>query len=102
MYIYFTVVVQSCRCADHDALPVSLALLVWAQPPIYVFNWHPLLMVAGVVAETQGKQGACEGCVHDGTAALAHTPNCWGLAAFDALLLGGIYKPAVPFGLPSR
>ncbi len=27
---------------------------LFAQNAIYVFNWHPLLMVSAVVAETQG------------------------------------------------
>ena len=40
------------KCASRT---YPFSRFVRTQPPIYVFNWHPLLMVAGVVAETQGE-----------------------------------------------
>eukprot|EP00613_Pedinella_sp_CCMP2098_P070366 CAMPEP_0171909992 /NCGR_PEP_ID=MMETSP0993-20121228/9079_1 /TAXON_ID=483369 /ORGANISM="non described non described, Strain CCMP2098" /LENGTH=271 /DNA_ID=CAMNT_0012543053 /DNA_START=19 /DNA_END=834 /DNA_ORIENTATION=- len=63
---------EACLMIAHALCPVVLGLTIWwvksadtaalflgglgwstNSPPIYVFNWHPLLMVTGVVAETQ-------------------------------------------------
>ena len=62
---------EICLMVAHALCPICLALTVWwvngsdlsalflggldwsGSPPAYAFNWHPLMMVCGVIAETQ-------------------------------------------------